>query len=58
MKPTWLPKSICDTIDERCLQFVWGDLEDKRTFHLTQWKFLCQPKDHGGVEIKDMRMIN
>nr|KYP65965.1 Putative ribonuclease H protein At1g65750 family [Cajanus cajan] len=58
MQMVRLPRSICDEVDKKCRQFLWGDSEDCRKIHTIGWSMLCLPKDKGGLGIRKMRDVN
>jgi hypothetical protein len=39
-------------------KFFWDDLESKHKYHLSNWLSLAQKKEHGGLDIPDLRDLN
>jgi len=58
MQTTMLPKSICDDIDRRCRELIWGDTSDhQKHIHLVSWDKICVPKEVGGLCIRSWDKI-
>lgn len=47
MQSAWVPRSVCDVIDKRCRDFLWGDTVTVRHMHLVNWGKVCKPKAWG-----------
>lgn len=58
MQSAMLPVSICDEIDKANSAFIWGDSESGRKPHLVSWQQVVQPKECGGLGIRQMRAVN
>lgn len=58
MQTTKLPESINSAVDKCHRQFLWGDTDTKKKIHLVGWNRVCKPKDHGGLDIKQMTKLN
>lgn len=58
IQTTLLPKSVCDEVDKKCRNFVWGDSDQQRHYHTVAWESICQPKRLGGLGLRSMRDIN
>lgn len=44
MQSTLIPRHLCDDIDKRCRQFLWGDFNDSHHLHSVSWVNVCKPK--------------
>ncbi|KAG8072286.1 hypothetical protein GUJ93_ZPchr0006g43351 [Zizania palustris] len=53
-----LPETVHRDIDSIRSKFFWGGMENKRKYHLMNWKKLCTPKDYGGLGFMDIRAMN
>ena len=53
-----LPFSGCDDLTRMVRNFYWGYLDGKRKVHWRGWGHLLQPKDRGGVGLRDFRLFN
>lgn len=58
MQGAWLPRSVCDVIDKRCHDFLWGDTDTLRRIHLVNWVKVFRPKAWGGLGLRSARNIN
>lgn len=58
MQSAFVPRYICDEIDKKCRNFVWGDSAEVRHVHLVNWQKLCCPKEWGGLGLRTARTIN
>ncbi|MCI33774.1 RNA-directed DNA polymerase (Reverse transcriptase) [Trifolium medium] len=54
MQVSWLPQSICDTIDQTTRNFIWRDSNNKG-IHLVGWDKIAPPKIQGGLGIRPAR---
>ncbi|KAA3458643.1 reverse transcriptase [Gossypium australe] len=52
------PKSLCEKIENKIANFLWQKGAGKRGIHWCQWKFLCRPKEEGGLGFKSMAQFN
>ena len=48
LQSTFLPKALCSRIDRMIRNFTWGDLDEKKKFHLVNWETITRLKEHGG----------
>ena len=39
-------------------RLVWQENDDKKKYHLVDWKTYCLPKEQGGLEILNPEIIN
>ncbi|CAN1123467.1 Putative ribonuclease H protein At1g65750 [Linum perenne] len=58
MQTSVLPCHICEAIDRKIRNFVWGSTNDCRKIHLVSWDEVCKPKEHGGLGLKKARDLN
>lgn len=58
MQSASLPRGLCDEIDRKCRDFIWGDTEHQRHIHLASWSSICVPKKFGGLGLRTARDIN
>ncbi|CAN1825158.1 hypothetical protein LINPERHAP1_LOCUS31049 [Linum perenne] len=49
MQTSLLPAYICEKIDQRIRNFIWGSDQGKRKVHLVNWDMICKLKELGGV---------
>ncbi|KAA3464007.1 reverse transcriptase [Gossypium australe] len=52
------PKALCERIESRIAHFWWQKGAGKRGIHWCHWKFLCRPKDEGGLGFRNMAQFN
>jgi hypothetical protein len=57
MQISWLPQSICDSIDQTTRNFIWRDSNNKG-IHLVGWDKIARPKIQGGLGIRPAREAN
>ncbi|CAJ2643293.1 unnamed protein product [Trifolium pratense] len=57
MQVSWLPQSICDSIDQTTRNFLWRDSNNKG-IHLVGWDKIARPKIQGGLGIRPAREAN
>lgn len=53
-----LPKGMCDDLQQLCVQFFWGDTEDKKKIHWRSWDKMCLTKVEGGMGFKNLYAYN
>lgn len=53
-----LPAATCDDITSMLRNYWWGAAKGRRKTNWRAWKDLIQPKSHGGMGFKDMRIFN
>jgi hypothetical protein len=58
MMTTLIPKSCLLEIQKLQRGFIWGDEDHKRKLHSVRWSTLTNPKEHGGLAIRDMGRMN
>lgn len=52
MQTVALPAYVCDEIDKKCRDFVWGDDDQHRKIHTVAWNKICESKNSGGLGLK------
>ncbi|CAN1124680.1 Putative ribonuclease H protein At1g65750 [Linum perenne] len=58
MQTSVLPCHICEAINRKTRNFVWGSTNDCRKIHLVSWDEVCRPKEHGGLGLKKAKELN
>ncbi|CAN1746300.1 Putative ribonuclease H protein At1g65750 [Linum perenne] len=55
MQTALLPVSLCDKIDRKIRNFIWGSSEGNRKIHNVNWETVCKPKCEGGLGLRNAR---
>lgn len=58
MQSTLLPVGVCDSIDQKIRNFLWGGDASKRNCHLVCWDQITKPKEEGGLGIRPAKDMN
>lgn len=58
MQSTLLPVGVCDIIDKKVRNFIWGSNDGERCMHLVKWNTVTRAKTHGGLGIRKARDMN
>ncbi|KAE8731122.1 hypothetical protein F3Y22_tig00002840pilonHSYRG00305 [Hibiscus syriacus] len=58
MQSTMLPKIVCLDIEKLIRKFIWGSSATVSKILLVNWEVLCQPRDHGGLDLRRVHDFN
>jgi len=58
MQTLRLPRSLCDEIDRKSKQFLWGGTFQTRSIHNVSWGQITKSKQAGGLSFRTMRENN
>ncbi|KAL9227921.1 hypothetical protein vseg_003556 [Gypsophila vaccaria] len=53
-----LPKGVIARIESTCRNFLWDSSPDYRRAPLVAWSTICQPKEEGGLGIRNQELSN
>ena len=53
-----VPKGVLEKLDYYWSKFFWQSDEHKKKYQLVKWSILCQPKEIGGLAIKNLDIQN
>ena len=53
-----IPREVLKKVDYLRSRFFWQSDQQKKKFRLAKWSILCQPKDIGGLGIKNIDIQN
>ena len=54
----WLQEGVHKKMGGIRTNFLWQGTEEKFRYHMTKWKMVSRPKDHGGVGIINIKIMN
>lgn len=58
MQSCKLPMKTIQLLERANRRFFWGDTDQKLTMHSIAWPTVCQPKQHGGLGLRRMDLVN
>ncbi|CAN1819380.1 Putative ribonuclease H protein At1g65750 [Linum perenne] len=58
MQTSYLPVSLCDQIDKKIKNFIWGSTEGSRKIHNVNWQTVYKAKCLGGLGLRSARELN
>ncbi|XP_057426304.1 uncharacterized protein LOC130719710 [Lotus japonicus] len=58
MQSLWLPQSVCEFIDKKIRCCLWGKGSNNRGVNLVSWGDITQPKESGGLGLRNTRGNN
>lgn len=58
MQYVYLLRSICEAIDKKCRNILWGDSENNMKVHFVSWDKVCTLKYFDGLGLRMVRDIN
>ena len=53
-----IPKNVRTRLERIQRNFLWGDTEERRKFHLVNWAEVCKDKKHGGLGLRHLEGLN
>lgn len=53
-----VPKTCVKDIQRLQRGFIWGDTVEKKRAHLIKWDTLMLPKEHGGLGVRNLDIMN
>ncbi|CAN0880333.1 Putative ribonuclease H protein At1g65750 [Linum grandiflorum] len=58
MQTSYMPFDVCDQIDQRIRNFIWGSDGGSRKIYLVNREMVCRPKSDGGLSLHSARELN
>lgn len=53
-----ISKTICDGINSALSKYWWGQTQNEKKIHWTNWGRLCGSKKKGGMDFRDIHAFN
>jgi hypothetical protein len=53
-----LHKTNIEQMDKPIRTFFWAGSAEKKKYHFVKWKWICKPKEKGGLGIKNLHKFN
>lgn len=53
-----LPIKMIECLEKTNRDFLQGDDEERSSIHSVSWEKVCQPKEHGGLELRPIKSVN
>ena len=53
-----IPVSVINKLRSLAFAFLWGSSDNKRQYHLTNWREISWPKEYGGWGIKHLNWFS
>ena len=52
------PKWAIEAINSQMSHFFWDNHDGGKKYHLANWQMIAQKKEHGGLGIHDLQLLN
>ncbi|RVW52701.1 putative ribonuclease H protein [Vitis vinifera] len=53
-----IPRKMRLRLEKIQMEFLWGDLEERRKIHLVRWTVICKDKRYGGLGLRHLKDFN
>ena len=54
-----IPRKVRITLEiKKKMEFLRGDMEERRKIHLASWSVICKDKNHGGLGLRHLEGLN
>ena len=53
-----IPRKVRITLEIIQMEFLQGDMEERRKIHLLSWLVICKDKKHGGLGLRHLEGLN
>lgn len=58
MQTTTMPKAVCEAIDKKIRNFLWGNKDGASRIHLINWDITTRSKKYGGIGLRKTKEMN
>ncbi|RDX69897.1 putative ribonuclease H protein, partial [Mucuna pruriens] len=58
MQSIVLEKSICNIINKKCKNYIWGYVNHSKNIHMASWSSICSPKNHRRLGLREISIVN